>query len=137
MRCQWLGTLSPKRIRLYTYLQVFLIMLVTALEANTEVPKMALVTERLLHEEQKQISKDEGSSTRDKALTLGHGYKKRGPRCHNCGKFGHIKRNCRSPPKEREFTGLTKPAAKESPSAKVAEACSKRESFSKGSRSEW
>ena len=68
-------------------------MLVTALEANAEVPKMEHVTERLLHKEQKL--KDRGADDRsDKAMTAKHLHKK-GPKCHHCGKFGHIRRNCR------------------------------------------
>ena len=68
-------------------------MLVTALEANAEVPKMEHVTERLLHEEQKL--KDRGVGDRsDKAMTAKHLHKK-GPKCHHCGKYGHIRRNCR------------------------------------------
>ena len=71
-------------------------MLVTALEANTEVPNMETVIERLLHEEQKLKKKNqESSSSRDakeEVMTLKH--KSKGPRCHFCKKFGHIQRNC-------------------------------------------
>ena len=65
-------------------------MLVTALEANPEVPKMEIVTERLLHEERKL--KDPGP-TRLKAMTA-QGQKKKFT-CHYCGKPGHFRRNCR------------------------------------------
>ena len=71
-------------------------MLVTALEANAEVPKMELVTERLLHEERKLKDREEAGRS-EKAMTANHKYKKKGPKCYNCGKFGHIKRNCRAP----------------------------------------
>ena len=68
-------------------------MLVTALEANSEsVPKMEIVTERLLHEEQKQ----KGKVTEDvdtKALAL-KGKPKKHLTCHFCRKPGHIKREC-------------------------------------------
>ena len=71
-------------------------MLVTALEANTEVPNMETVIERLLHEERKIKEKDQGSlpsgDSKEEAMTLKH--KKRGPRCHFCNRFGHIQRNC-------------------------------------------
>ena len=71
-------------------------MLVTALEANTEVPNMEIVIERLLHEERKRKEKDQGSlppvDSKEEAMTLKH--KRRGPRCHFCNKFGHIQRNC-------------------------------------------
>ena len=64
-------------------------MLVTALEANPEVPKMEAVMEHLLHEEWKQERADYGGSS-DKALTV----ERQGLQYHHCGKFGHIKRNC-------------------------------------------
>ena len=68
-------------------------MLVTALEANSEtVPKMEVITERLLHEEQKQKEKGEANEER-KALAVKQNSKK-GPVCHFCGKSGHIKREC-------------------------------------------
>ena len=71
--------------------------LVTALEANTEVPNMETVIERLLHEERKLKEKNQDSlpsrNSKEEAMTVMH--KKRGPRCHFCNKFGHIQRNCR------------------------------------------
>ena len=75
-------------------------MLVTALEANSEaVPKMEIVTERLLHEERKMKEKGTGDDGR-KAFTVGHkkGFSNSGNRqltCHFCKKPGHFKRNCR------------------------------------------
>lgn len=70
--------------------------LVTALEANVEVPKMETVTERLLHEERK-LKERSGSETSDgmKAMLANRLSKGKGPKCYHCGKFGHIKRNCR------------------------------------------
>lgn len=97
-------------------------MLVTALEANSEtIPRMEVVTERLLHEEQKQKEKEAANEER-KALAAkgsskqpGH-YLRRvcaarsqhrvaasnrniqgdlhGPICHFCRKPGHLKREC-------------------------------------------
>ena len=68
-------------------------MLVTALEANSEtVPKLELVTERLLHEEQKLKKKDEAAGDDQKALAAKRRLKSR--TCHFCGKPGHIKRDC-------------------------------------------
>lgn len=67
-------------------------MLVTALEANAEVPKMAVVTERLLYEETKLQEKNGASST-ESGLVLNKDRKKK-PTCHHCKKEGHIKRNC-------------------------------------------
>ena len=70
--------------------------LVTALEASVEVPKMEIVTERLLHKERK-IKEKHGSETSDgmKAMFVNRQSKGKGPKCYQCGKFGHIKRNCR------------------------------------------
>jgi len=70
-------------------------MLVTALEANSEVPKMEIVTERLLHEEGKLKEKSGGSGGEIKAMAGEHRRKAKGPRCHNCHRFGHIKKDCR------------------------------------------
>ena len=68
-------------------------MLVTALKANSKTaPKLELITERLLHEEQKLKKKDEAAGDDQKAFAA-----KRRPRsrtCHFCGKPGHIKRDC-------------------------------------------
>ena len=68
-------------------------MLVTALEALPEVPEIEVVTERLLHEERKQ--KDTDSRVEVKAMTSKHRYNGEGPKCHHCGKYGHMKRECR------------------------------------------
>ena len=69
-------------------------MLVTALEANTEVPNMETVIERLLHEEQKLRNQEcpPSRDAKEEIMTLRH--EKKGPRCHFCKKFGHIQRNC-------------------------------------------
>ena len=69
-------------------------MLVTALEASPEVPKLAVVTERLLHEELKRKEKDT-STIEVKAMTAKYRSSGKGPKCHHCGKFGHIRRECR------------------------------------------
>ena len=66
-------------------------MLVTDLEANAEVPKMEIMTERLLHEERKQKDKDQHSHRGlTKAFVSGKVLK-----CFHCKKPGHFKRNCR------------------------------------------
>ena len=64
-------------------------MLVTALEANAEVPSMEVVTERLIHEDRKANERETASSEK---LFFGKKSKKKGPQCHGCGKFGHIRR---------------------------------------------
>ena len=66
--------------------------LVTALEASSDVPKMENVIERLLHEEQKLKDRGRLGKSKEEALTVKH---RRGPQCHYCKRFGHIKRNCR------------------------------------------
>lgn len=65
-------------------------MLVTALEANVDVPQMDVVKERLLHEERKQKERD-GDRDPSKALAS---YSRGVITCHKCGKPGHIKRYC-------------------------------------------
>ena len=66
--------------------------LVTALEANSEVPKMEVVTERLLHEEQKL--KDRASGMRSESAMMVK-YQRRNPvRCHYYKKLGHIQKYC-------------------------------------------
>ena len=69
-------------------------MLVTALQASQDVPKWALVTERLLYEENKTREKQTGDAE-SKAMTSKHHINKKGHKCLYCGKFGHLKRNCR------------------------------------------
>ena len=70
-------------------------MLVTALEANADVPKLEVVTERLLHEERKQKNRSnptsESGTGGEEALAIKYGM---GLRCHYCKKLGHIIRYC-------------------------------------------
>ena len=68
-------------------------MLVTALEAGSDVPKLEVVTERLLHEESKRKIKDT-SNVDGKAMTSKLRNTRKGPKCHHCGKNGHFKRDC-------------------------------------------
>ena len=65
-------------------------MLVTALEANADVPQMAVVTERLLHEEKKQKDREDSDRTQ-KVLTV---RSKNDIKCYYCKKAGHIMRDC-------------------------------------------
>lgn len=74
-------------------------MLATALEANSDVPKMEFVTEKLLHEERKAVVHDNDSSgatgVNVKQEKVYHAKESRKLfRCHHSGKAGHIKRNC-------------------------------------------
>ena len=71
-------------------------MLVTALEANSEVPKLELVTEKLIHEESK-LSKKIASSSESEALLSSHKNNRNFSNkvvCFSCGEQGHIKRFC-------------------------------------------
>ena len=68
-------------------------MLVTALEASPDVPKLEVVTECLLHEESKRKDKDD-SNTEVKAMASRHRNSRKGLKCHHCGKIGHIKQEC-------------------------------------------
>ena len=69
-------------------------MLVTALEASVEVLKIEVVTEQLLHEERKLKERTGVGASSERAMTGKQRPKARGPKCHHCGKFGHIQRNC-------------------------------------------
>ena len=77
--------------------------LVTALEAHEAVPKMDVVIERLTHQEHKL--KDRGTTprnTREEAMTVHYRTgRSKGPKCHYCGKYGHIQRNCREKEKSQ------------------------------------
>ena len=66
--------------------------LVTALEVSLYVPKMDIVTEKLLYKERKLKDRDKN----EEALSAKHGFGSRGPRCHipRCHKFGHIQQYC-------------------------------------------
>ncbi|KAK4327560.1 hypothetical protein Pmani_001967 [Petrolisthes manimaculis] len=69
-------------------------MLVTALEANSEIPKMEFVTEKILHEERKSLVKDnDGINVKQEKAFYGKKSRKT-IKCHHCGKEGHIKRYC-------------------------------------------
>ena len=78
--------------------------LVTALEASEDVPKMEMVTERLLREEIKLKEKGAcGGTAHDvKALTSKQRPGKKVSICNHCGKVGHIKRNCYELQRQKE-----------------------------------
>ena len=57
------------------------------------MPKWALVTKRLFYEEKKNKEKEIGAAL--KAMTSKHHINKRGTKYLNCGKNGHMERDCR------------------------------------------
>ena len=66
--------------------------LVTALEANEEVPKLEVVTERILHQERKAM--DKSCTGVDHAMTSHKFYKQKPKKCLHYGKMGHSKKFC-------------------------------------------
>lgn len=103
-------------------------MLVTALEAQSEtVPKWELVTERLLHEEQKQKEKAPvDSGRRVFAARQKRGDPKKRFTCNWCKKPGHFKRDCRKFLAAQQAGVADKPQKPQS--ASTAEAKSSSES---------
>ena len=104
-------------------------MLVTALEASQDVPKWTLVTEQLQYEENKMREKQTGGAE-SKAMTSEHHINKRGPKCFLCGRFGHLKRNCRllgEDSKESVKRDNSKKKAFLTKKTKVEPSCSKKE----------
>ena len=65
--------------------------LVTALEASTEVPSLEMVTERLLHEERKLSGHHEAEKVMAAAKREAS---RKSPRCYRCGEIGHLRRDC-------------------------------------------
>ena len=68
-------------------------MLVTALEACPEVPKLEVVLERLMHEEKKLKEKSEQRVKHPEDALLVRS-RTGGPVCFYCGRQGHIKKFC-------------------------------------------
>ena len=68
--------------------------LVTALEANAEVPRMEIVTERLLNEERKQRDHETSVSSEGALAAKRHMKWRSSIKCYRCHKTGHIQRNC-------------------------------------------
>ena len=64
--------------------------LFTAFEVNEEVPRMEIVTERLLHTERKQKEKTDADLSEQKALVNQQQVNMKGPKFYKCGKHGHI-----------------------------------------------
>ena len=68
--------------------------LVTALGANETVPRMEVPTTCLLHDERKLKERVGSERSTKGAMTGRQRPKGKGPKCHHCGKFGHIRSNC-------------------------------------------
>ena len=79
--------------------------LVTALEASTDVPKMDVVTERLLHEDRNMLSWEKESTPKEEQAMVTR--KSRSPRkkvrCYTCSRLGYCKRDCPEMVDKAEF----------------------------------
>ena len=53
-----------------------------------------------MHGERKQKEKNNSDLSAEKAMTTKQQFKRKYPKGHQCGKFGHIKKNCRYCPTE-------------------------------------
>ncbi|KAF2344700.1 Zinc finger CCHC-type [Trinorchestia longiramus] len=66
----------------------------TALEAHEKIPAWEVVTERLLNEKRRQRG-GPGTSDSSEKLLVSFKWNKKLIKCFECGKEGHIKRQCR------------------------------------------
>ena len=58
---------------------------------------MDTVIEKLVYEDQKSKDRSDSSKNPHGAMNVRH-QKKKGPRCFNCHKYGHVQRDCKSKP---------------------------------------
>lgn len=99
--------------------------LVTALQASEEVPKMSVVIERLLQEEKGVLDQEKEVEKAGEidALML---RERRRIKCYQCGKLGHIRRECRErSPNDygrENYGGLVRDDKEETISLMVAQA---------------
>ena len=80
-------------------------MLVTAFEANADVPEMDVVTEKLIHDEfkRKEAKKCQNEKVDSAFYSNNQATNKNIKKCHHCGKVGHIKKNCWKNPASKNF----------------------------------
>ena len=69
--------------------------LVTALETSESVPSWDTVTEKLLHEESKHKEKEDTGTALVSKPHRKQYFSKKSIKCFECGKIGHMKKNCR------------------------------------------
>ena len=74
---------------------------------------MELVTKRLLHEERKLKDRG-GDASSEKAMSAKPAFKK-GLKCHYCGNYSHIRRNCRKFTQEKRSESSEKERASTAP----------------------
>ena len=78
-------------------------MLVTSLEASTEVPQMEVVVARLLYEEKKLGEREKSPIPSSTVMVASDHIKgnKKFIKCHHCRKLGHIRRFCKDLNKDK------------------------------------
>ena len=76
--------------------------LVTALKANENVPKLEVVIEHILDQKRKSKDRSETNSSTESAMTSRKNFRCTSLKCHYCRKLRHIKKNYRDFKAKRE-----------------------------------
>ena len=97
--------------------------LVTALEANEDVPKLEVIIECTLHQERTFQERSEASSTGESAMTLcGSSRGKPKVKCYHYGRQGHFKKYCRDLKAEENHKEIMeRPTASQKAAASVTQ----------------